>query len=94
MIHSIHCPGPPRLPPGQAPGGVVFRIYNRAGTVLVERVLRPGDDTAESAGADVIATLEALPAEGESSICLVCYDGDTGLRWTPEDWEEIGMEPD
>lgn len=59
--------------------------------MLVNRVLRPRTLAAhlgDSARMDVIATLEALPAVGKSSICLVAYDGDTGLRWTPEDWAE------
>ncbi len=85
-IEMLFRPGPSRLPPGQAPGGMIFRVYNEREVMLVDRVLLPGD-SCESARDDAITTLEALPAGGE--VYLVAYDGDTGRRWTPEDWAEL-----
>jgi hypothetical protein len=32
-------PGPARLPPGKAPGGVIFRVYNQSGTRDLSRLL-------------------------------------------------------
>jgi hypothetical protein len=83
-------PGPARLPPAQAPGGVILRVYNRRGTMLVDRPLRPGEawqGTCDLAKDDAIATLES--GAGPGDICLVAYDGDTGVRWTPEDWDRL-----
>jgi hypothetical protein len=74
-------PGPARLPPALAPGGVIFRVYNRSGTMLVDRALHRGMDL-NVAKADAIKNLKA-------EVCLVVYDGDTGERWTPEQWDRL-----
>jgi hypothetical protein len=77
-------PGPPSIAPGKAPGGVVFRVYKRNGTMLVERALSAVDEA--DAETDATKTLEAFTPGEPMEMCLVCYDGDTGVRWTAEDW--------
>jgi hypothetical protein len=80
-------PGPDRITPGTASGGVVLRVYKRNGTMLVERPLRAVDQAA--AEADAAKTLEAFTPGDPVELCLVCYDGDTGARWKHDDWVRI-----
>jgi hypothetical protein len=49
--------------------------------MLVDRALHRGMDL-NVAKADAIKNLEA-------EVCLVVYDGDTGERWTPEQWDRL-----
>jgi hypothetical protein len=83
---TIFRPGPLRLAPAQAPGGVIFRVYDDTGIMLVDRKLRSWMDC-DAAKADAIKTLEAKPRK----VCLVVYDGDTGERWGAEDWDRIKL---
>lgn len=76
-------PGPARIEPNQAPGGLVIHVYavdRYAGRciLIVERRLRNYADALEHAAADADAVFNA----GEECV-LVIYDGDTGIRGTP-----------
>ena len=74
-------PGPPRIEPGQCPGGIVMRVYAiPSRTLIIEQKLRPADDI------EAAATMAAeLDAPGWAA-CLVAYDGDTGERAGPLEW--------
>jgi hypothetical protein len=78
-------PGPERIPPAQAPDGMVFRVYDQTGALLVDRALRPGDPIGQFAVADAVATVKA----DRSAVVLVAYDGDSGERLTPEVWQRL-----
>ncbi|MGQ0592381.1 MAG: hypothetical protein ACT4QB_06940 [Gammaproteobacteria bacterium] len=50
-------PGPERIPPSQAPHGMVFRVYDLTGALqLIDRALRPGDAFAQLAEIDAAKT--------------------------------------
>ncbi len=71
-------PGPDAIPPGTAPGGIVFHVYAVPSCRLVARsVVTPGDDVEREAGR---AVEEAADAAGDEAFCLVAYDGDHGGR--------------
>ncbi len=77
-------PGPPSIPNGTAPGGVVIHVYDTAGVLLTASFLTPGDDVdadAERAGRQVDALRRA-----DIPVVLVAYDGDTGERISPVNW--------
>ena len=80
----LYRPGPERVAPGLAPGGLVVHIYGEHGQRVAEQRLA-GDVTDEDldrlADVTAAATTAAL-AEGEAC-CVVTYDGDTGERVTP-----------
>lgn len=76
-------PGPTTIGPGAAPGGVVFHVYDAAGTLLAVDQVGPGDDVqahAERAADDT--NLE----HNVDVVVIVAYDGDTGARFTLDDW--------
>lgn len=70
-------PGPDHIEPSSAPGGVVVHVYGRDGRRLLERTLCDLDDI-DNASTDAFE-VELLLAPGES-MCIVVYDGDTGVR--------------
>ena len=74
-------PGPPSILPRSAPGGVVIHGYAVPDSrrVFVQKV--PAGLTAEDV--DRIAEANAdfwLALPGDTGICLVAYDGDSGER--------------
>jgi hypothetical protein len=77
-------PGPVAITPGAHPGGVVLHIY--AATVppslIMTRRYRSTDNLAACAPLDY----QACEAMGYGALCLVAYDGDTGQRFTADDW--------
>lgn len=80
----LHRPGPPEIEPGGAPGGLVFRIYDLSDRlVATDRIVPPDWQPTEE-------TVEAARAAGD--VCLVVYDGDTGVRWTDDDFRDSGMQ--
>jgi len=74
-------PGPSKVLPNLAPGGVVIRVYSLAGQLLTESRLGPDADLY----ADAERAVNELPPDIEGTV-LVVYDGDTGFRWGPADW--------
>jgi hypothetical protein len=73
--------GPPSIPPGQAPGGVVLHVYDLAGTcVLVRPLVESTTDTDVDADAQ---TARAWMADHPGALVVVVYDGDTGERGMP-----------
>jgi hypothetical protein len=82
----VRHPGPPRLPPDHAPGGLVFRCYATDGTLLLERKLINMADVARAPedGLQVSALLEMFP--DPEGVVVVVYDGDSGRRWSQSDW--------
>lgn len=88
-------PGPHKLPPGRAPGGVVLRLYGtRYERLLTERIM-PGGADDEAVEADATAAAEMVnerlaPDEG---VVIVVYDGDSGRRWRPEELGEDWQRP-
>jgi hypothetical protein len=68
---------PMSIAPGQAPGGVVFRVYSLDGRLVVERCLfhmESSDEAREDAAATAALGL------GAEDVIPVGYDGDTGER--------------
>lgn len=79
-------PGPTHIDPGEAPGGLVFHLYNETGRLLaVDAVLPPGRRPSQA------VTVAADTAPGP--VVLVAYDGDTGRRLTAEDLQHAGLHP-
>jgi hypothetical protein len=78
----IYRPGPERLAPGLAPGGVIVHVYNLAGECLLESRMIPGDliEAQAEADADRVAELAA------GDVVLVAYDGDDGARYSARFW--------
>jgi hypothetical protein len=73
-------PGPSSIEPGAAPGGVVIHLYAvPTGRLIGVDHLLPDDDIAAA------ATLAVATAD-DTDVCLVGYDGDTGARYTVDDW--------
>lgn len=72
-------PGPARIEPDQAPGGLVVHVYSVPSCVLLLERRLP----------DLAAVLAHAHDDGElvfsatDECCLVAYDGDTGERMTP-----------
>lgn len=89
-MNAVFRPGPPRILPDQAPGGLVLNVYDLGGELIVSRKLGlVGQDIEEllqqatlAAREDADLTVEFNP-EG---VILVAFDGDTGRRWTTDDW--------
>jgi hypothetical protein len=87
-------PGPERIAPGTAPGGVVMHVYRLSGGLILERRI-PALATCDAAVEDA-ATADALraaqvTAAGEP-IIIVSYDGDDGMRYTVADAVEAGLD--
>ena len=77
MIH----PGPQSIEPGEMPGGLVFHFYavpdDRGPDARLVRVSRVGLDEVEATAELDAVALELVPGD----LCLVVFDGDSGLRW-------------
>jgi hypothetical protein len=72
-------PGPPSIATGQAPGGVVVRVYSVPDqALLLEQHLTRDADVEHLAisGADIV---DALTDPG-GEVCIIAYDGDSGER--------------
>jgi len=76
-------PGPPSIDPGRSPGGVVFHAYDDSGRLLATDHVAPGDDVQAHAERTADAAFDDYGAE---LVVLVAYDGDTGARFTVNDW--------
>jgi hypothetical protein len=86
-------PGPENIEPGQAPGGVVLRVYDFSGELLRERMLLVPADTLRLTH-QAWDQIQALPRRSRRRGALVVvYDGDTGQRWTTEDFHRAGLQP-
>jgi len=79
-------PWPKRLPPGEAPAGVVIARYAMPSGVHLGRAMLPGTVTDAR-----LRTAAELAAESDDrwlarhpgdSVVIVVYDGDTGQRLT------------
>ena len=82
MIH----PGPIEIEPMQCPGGVVIHVYGVPSGVLLNT--SAAASTAEAcfnAGIDHMVAERQRP-EMDNGFCLVAYDGDTGRRFTADEW--------
>jgi hypothetical protein len=72
-------PGPQSITPGICPGGVVIHVYAVPSQVLLlSQRIGPRDD--------VYAAAERAAAVDAAAVCLVAYDGDTGERYSADDW--------
>lgn len=81
---DLYEPGPDAIGPDLAPRGVVFHLYDTAGELLaVDAVTPPG----AGPGPRILAALLGAPGP----LCLVCYDGDTGDRFTPAQYAAAGL---
>ena len=78
-------PGPPNIGPGACPGGVVIHIYAAREPPVLLTVSDIGPDDHPEQAAAAAADVTALLADG-SAVCLVAYDGDTGERFTADEW--------
>ena len=77
---ALRRPGPASLAPNLEPDGMVIHVY----AVPSERLLLVSHVNAGNAdlgAVDADAVFAALAA-GESAVCIVAYDGDTGERDT------------
>jgi hypothetical protein len=81
-------PGPLTITPGACPGGVIIHIYAATfpPSLLLTRAYGPDDDIGIGALADAI-TADKLTS---APVCLVGYDGDTGRRFTAQEWMAKG----
>ncbi len=81
MTGGLIRPGPERIDPDQAPGGIVVQLYGTNDSrLLLERALN-NEKTAVLAEGDAVAVaIQLRPGE---AICVVTFDGDTGERITP-----------
>lgn len=75
-------PGPPSLPPGLWPGGLIVHVYDRRGVLLMSRTLSSRAEAQATAETDADAVV-AMVGKG-ADICMVIYDGDTGRRQGPD----------
>lgn len=73
-------PGPDAIEPGAYPGGIMVHLYDGDGELLGAEGVGDGTPRAELAEVD-----------GTGPLCLVVYDGDTGLRFTPADLAAAGL---
>jgi hypothetical protein len=81
-------PGPDTIDAGLSPGGLVLRVYDLAETVIVEQLLTPTVDL--DALADLAAD-EVIRRAGP--VVVAVYDGDTGQRWSADDYRACGYRP-
>jgi hypothetical protein len=91
-VTDIHDLVPPTIAAGQAPNGVVIRIYRyRDGAVLRERsftvpdaLFSDADPTVEMlASLDADETWTNAEPAGHRSVVVVGYDGDDGTALSP-----------
>lgn len=75
-------PGPDRLAPRVAPGGLVLHVYDADGRLLLARALGPDSNAADAAAEDADRAVAILNDHSPLMIVVV-YDGDTGERHPP-----------
>jgi len=84
MPEHFHRPGPASIKPGAAPGGVVIHVYGPGDVLLLTSYLAPNADVMDVAGRDR-DKVDQLTAAGVP-VVLVAFDGDSGSRYTAEEW--------
>jgi hypothetical protein len=72
-------PGPDRIEPGLAPGGIVAHWYDPDGGLLMVRNL-PGESAAGPVEIWGRVDLARVFRAADDDVCLVVYDGDDGRR--------------
>jgi hypothetical protein len=75
-------PGPQRIEPGQAPGGIVAHWYDRDGRLLLARAL-PADSAGKPVDVMGAADMARAVDLADDDVCCVAYDGDDGSRLPP-----------
>lgn len=77
-------PGPARIAPGAAPGGVVVHGYSVPGDRLIFTQAIPASWSEDEADLAARWNFEEAMADPADGVCLVGYDGDSGVRmaWT------------
>ena len=79
-------PGPRAIGPLSCPGGVVIHVYGvPSGELLSVSDADSLHMAAYQAGLDHERAAARLP-ETDEGFCLVAFDGDTGHRFSAEDW--------
>ena len=79
-------PGPQAIGPLSCPGGVVIHVYGvPSGTLLTVSHADSLHMAAYNAGLDGERAEARLPAT-DHAFCLVGFDGDTGRRFTADEW--------
>lgn len=76
-------PGPESIPPGANPGGVVVQLYSVPSCVLV-LTQHVNVISVELLAMQAGSMVDAV---GIDNVCLVAFDGDTGERYTADDWQ-------
>lgn len=91
----VERPGPGRVPPGLAPGGLVLHIYGERGQRITEQRLPAtlADGDIDGLAVRAAEAVRAALAEGEAC-CIVAYDGDSGDRVTPFGTGRVTLLPD
>lgn len=87
---TIRHPGPQELAPGLCPGGVVVHVYEvPSERLLCHSFVKYTEDVERAAqvAGEVARTVISPLATG---MCLVAWDGDTGHRFTRQDWQTFG----
>lgn len=84
MPADFHRPGPESIPPGTAPGGVVVHVYTLDDVLVLTSYLAPSADVMDVARRDR-DKVDLLTGAGVP-VVLVAYDGDSGTRYTAEQW--------
>ena len=79
-------PGPASIAPGAYPGGVVIQVYAVPSGVLLQ-TSKAGvlASAAYIAGRDHDVAEMRKPS-GTNGFCLVAFDGDTGRRFSADEW--------
>jgi hypothetical protein len=79
-------PGPTAIEPGVCPGGIVFHVYGVPSGRLLHTSTAADLSTVDAmAKHDADMALAAMRT-GETGLCLVAFDGDSGERFDPLDW--------
>lgn len=88
---DITQPGPQQIEPRSCPGGVVIHVYGvPSGKLLSESTGDSLQWAAFRAGADHDVAAANLPTTDEG-FCLVAFDGDSGRRFTQDEWLSGGI---
>lgn len=87
-------PGPPALPAGVFPGGVVFHVYSVPSCVLLLTQNVAVTDDVEAAATHAaeqcgMTQTDEWPTWEGGGVCLVAFDGDTGKRYSAEEWTAL-----
>lgn len=87
-------PGPDTIDAGQAPGGLVLRFYDvEHGDLIVEQQIAVPADSLRLAH-QAQRQIDRLHRRRRAGpVVVVVYDGDTGHRWTADDYEACGYRP-